>query len=243
MITLFGSGPNFGLPDASPFVTKAETLLRMSKLPFEKALMSFSKAPKGKIPYIEDDGELLGDSTFIRWHLEKKYGIDFDKGLTTEQRATAWAFEKMAEDNLYWVMVDTRWMDDANFKRGPREFFKAAPAVIRPLVVKMIRRRVSKSLHSQGMGRHSSKEIAELGSRSLQSIADHLGSNPFFMGAEPTGADATIFAFVVGAMCPVFQSPLQQAAAGHDNLRRYVGRMTARFYPELGEIAGCKASA
>ena len=79
MITLYGSGPNFGLPDASPFVTKAETLLRMSKLPFEKALMSFSKAPKGKIPYIEDDGQLLGDSTLIRWHLEKKYGIDFDR--------------------------------------------------------------------------------------------------------------------------------------------------------------------
>lgn len=243
MITLFGSGPNFGLPDASPFVTKAETLLRMSKLPFEKALMSFSKAPKGKIPYIGDDGELLGDSTFIRWHLEKKYGIDFDRGLTSEQRAIAWAFEKMAEDNLYWVIVHTRWMDDANFQRGPREFFKAAPAVIRPLVVAMIRRRVSKSLHSQGMGRHDSKEIAELGSRSLQAIADYLDGKPFFMGTEPTGADATIFAFVVSAMCPVFESALQEAAASHDNLRRYVGRVTARFYPELGEIAGCKAAA
>ena len=65
MITLFGSGPNFGLPDASPFVTKAETLLRMSKLPFEKALMSFSKAPKGKIPYIDDDGEMLGELCHI----------------------------------------------------------------------------------------------------------------------------------------------------------------------------------
>lgn len=243
MITLYGSGPNFGLPDASPFVTKAETLLRMSKLPFEKAPMSFSKAPKGKIPYIEDDGELLGDSTLIRWHLEKKYGIDFDKGLTTEQRATAWAFEKMTEDNLYWAIVHTRWMDDSNFERGPREFFKAAPAVIRPLVVAMVRRRVGKSLHSQGMGRHSTKEIAELGSRSLQAIADYLGSKPFFAGAEPSGADATLFAFVVGAMCPVFKSSLQEAAASHDNLRRHVGRMIARFYPELGEIAGCKAAA
>jgi hypothetical protein len=44
-------------------------------------------------------------------------------------------------------------------------------------------------------------------------------------------------------MCPLFESPLQQAAASHDNLRRYVGRMAARFYPELGEIAGCKALA
>lgn len=243
MITLFGSGPNFGLPDASPFVTKAETLLRMSKLPFEKAPMSFSKAPKGKIPYIEDDGELLGDSTLIRWHLEKKYGIDFDKELTAEQRAIAWAFEKMAEDNLYWAVVHMRWMDDANFDRGPKAFFKAAPAIIRPLVVAMIRRRVGKSLHSQGMGRHSPKEIVELGSRSLQAIADYLGSKPLFMGTEPTGVDATIFAFAISSMCPVFKSPLQEAAASHDNLRRYVGRMIARFYPELDEIAGCKAAA
>ena len=135
MITLYGSGPNFGLPDASPFVTKAETLLRMSKLPFEKALMSFSKAPKGKIPYIEDDGQLLGNSTLIRWHLEKKYGIDFDQGLSAEQLAIAWAFEKMAEDNLYWASVYFRWMIDANFRKGPVNFFKGVPAPVRPVVV------------------------------------------------------------------------------------------------------------
>mgnify|MGYP000607287891 CR=1 FL=1 len=162
MITLFGSGPNFGLPDASPFVTKVEILLRMSKLPFEKAMMSFSKAPKGKIPYIDDDGKLLGDSTFIRWHMENKYGIDFDRGLTAEQQAIAWAFEKMAEDNLYWVSVHARWMDDSNFERGPVTFFNAAPAIVRPFVVAMVRRRVRKSLRDQGMGRHSAEEIAAL---------------------------------------------------------------------------------
>jgi glutathione S-transferase len=242
MITLFGSGPNFGLPDASPFVTKLETLLRMSKLPFEKALMSFSKAPKGKIPYIDDDGQLLGDSTLIRWHIEKKYGIDFDHGLTDEQRATAWAFEKMMEDNLYWAIVHARWKDDANFKRGPQEFFKAAPAVIRPLVIAMIRRRVNSALHGHGMGRHGPDEVVALGSRSLGAIAAYLGDKPFFMGMEPTGVDATVFSFFMGARCPLFVSPLQEAAASHDNLRRYAGRMIARYYPELGEIAGCRAA-
>lgn len=243
MIKLFGSGPNFGLPDASPFVTKLETLLRMANLPFEKHPMSFSKAPKGKIPYIEDDDGLLGDSTLIRLHLEKKYQVDFDKSLTTEQRAIAWAFEKMAEDHLYWCTVYTRWMDDANFDRGPRVFFKAAPAPIRPLVTAMVRRQVRKSLHGQGTGRHSATEIFELGSRSLQAISDYLGGKPFVMGAEPSGVDATIFAFVMSAMCPLFISPLQQAAASHDNLRSYIGRMTARFYPEFSELAGCKAAA
>jgi hypothetical protein len=52
-----------------------------------------------------------------------------------------------------------------------------------------------------------------------------------------------MFAFAVSAICPLFESDLQRAAASHDNLRRYVGRMTARFYPELSEIAGCRAAA
>jgi Glutathione S-transferase N-terminal domain len=188
MITLYGSGPNFGLPDASPFVTKAETLLRMSKLPFEKALMSFSKAPKGKIPYIEDDGQLLGDSTLIRWHLEKKYAIDFDQGLSAEQLAIAWAFEKMAEDNLYWASVYFRWMIDDNFRKGPVNFFKDVPVPVRPVVVSMIRRRLRKTLHGQGIGRHSADEITAIGIRSIDAMAPISATSRFSWAACPPGS-------------------------------------------------------
>ena len=62
------------------------------------------------------------------------------------------------------------------------------------------------------------------------------------MGAEPTGVDATIFAFAAGALCPTFDTPIRTAAERHDNLKRYVGRVAARFYPDLGEVAGCKAA-
>src|SRR5215467_2264031 len=105
MITLYNFGPAFGLPDPSPFVTKAEVLLKMANVPYRTDGTGFRKAPKGKVPYIDDDGEIIPDSTFIRWHLEKKYGVDFDRGFSPEQRATAWAFEKMAEDHLYWALV------------------------------------------------------------------------------------------------------------------------------------------
>jgi glutathione S-transferase len=243
VITLYTFGPFFGLPDPSPFVMKAEVLLKMAKLPYRADTGGFSKAPKGKLPYIDDDGAIIADSTFIRWHLEKKYRIDFDQGLDRAQRATTWAFEKMIEDNLYWVIVHDRWADDANFRKGPVRFFDRVPAPIRPLVVMMIRRKVRGALHGQGIGRHSNDEIQVLGTRSIAAIADFLGDKPFFFGAEPTGIDATVFAFVAGALCPHFVSPTRTAAERHDNLRRYVGRMTARFYPELGELAGCKAAA
>jgi glutathione S-transferase len=241
MITLYAFGPQFGLPDPSPFVTKAELLLKMSGQPFRSDTKGFSKAPKGKLPYIDDDGVRIADSTFIRWHLEKKYGVDFDRGLARTERAIAWAFEKMAEDNLYWALVHSRWLDNANFKKGPKVFFQGIPAPVRPVVVAMIRRSVRQALKSHGMGRHSLAEITALAARSIDAIADQLGGKPFFMGAAPSGVDATIFAFVAGTLCPHFESPMRTAAEAHANLKRYVGRMAARYYPEFGEIAGCKA--
>jgi glutathione S-transferase len=243
MITLYAFGTAFGLPDPSPFVTKAELLLKMAGLAYRIDNTGFRRAPKGKLPYIDDDGERIADSTFIRWHLENKYHIDFEKGLSAEQRSVGWAFEKMAEDNLYWALVDARWFDEPNFAKGPREFFRKIPAPVRPLLIAFIRRQLKRTLYGQGMGRHNRAEIVALGTRSIVAIAEFLGTKPFFMGSEPTGVDATIFAFVAGTLCPQFDTPLRTAAECHNNLRRYVGRMTARYYPDLGEIAGCKAAA
>jgi glutathione S-transferase len=243
MITLYTFGAAFGLPDPSPFVTKAEVLLKMAGLAYRIDNTGFRRAPKGKLPYIDDDGERTADSTFIRWHLENKYHIDFEKGLSAEQRAIGWAFEKMAEDNLYWALVDARWFDETNFAKGPREFFRKIPAPVRPLVIAFIRRQLRRTLYGQGMGRHNRAEIVALGTRSIVAIAEFLGTKPFLMGSEPTGVDATIFAFVAGTLCPHFDTPLRTAAESHNILRRYVGRMTARYYPDLGEIAGCKAAA
>ena len=243
MITLYTFGPAFGLPDPSPFVTKAEVLLKMAGLSYRTDPNGFRKAPKGKLPYIEDAGERIADSTFIRRHVEKKYGIDFDRGLSAEQRAIAWAFEKMAEDHLYWALVDARWMDDENFARGPAHFFRRLPAPLRPIMIPLIRRKVHNALWAHGMGRHTRDEIVALGTHSIEAIAGYLGQKPFFFGAEPSGVDATLFAFAAGLLCPRFETPLRSAAERHDNLKRYVGRMTARYYPDRTEIAGCKAAA
>src|SRR5262249_61866948 len=92
---------------------------------------------------------------------------------------------------------------------------------------------------ARGGGRHNPAEIVALGTRSIAAIAEFLGSKPFFLGSEPAGVDATIFAFVAGTLCPRFDTPLRMAAERHDNLGRYVGRMTARSYPALGGMPGC----
>ena len=117
MITLycFRRGP--GLPDFSPFVVKTMLLLKLAGLDYVEDRSGLQRAPKGKLPYIDDEGVIVADSTLIRWHIEKTRGIDLDRGLTSEQRAIAWAAEKMCEDHLYWFVVQARWLEGSGAKK------------------------------------------------------------------------------------------------------------------------------
>ena len=233
MITLFTFGRRFGLPDPSPFVTKTEVLLKMSGLPFRIDTEGFGKAPKGKLPYIDDDGSRVADSTFIRWHIERKHGVDFDAGLDAREKAICWAVEKMCDEHLYWAIIDSRWLVDANFVKGPKAFFDKAPAPIRPLIIAMVRRQVRKAMWGHGIGRHSRDEIEMLAAADIAAIAAILGDKDWMMGPEPRGVDATTWSFVAGALCPFFDSPIRAAAASHANLVAYAERGFARWYPDL----------
>jgi hypothetical protein len=163
MITLYTFGPYFGLPDGIPFVINAMLHLKFAGLVYSEDRGGYGKAPKGKLPYINDGGLIVADSTFIRFHIEKKYGFDFDAGLDAAQKATAWTVEKMCEEHLYWALVASRWIDDANFAKGPAQFFKVVPMPFRPIVQRLIRRKVKNTLKLQGFWRHT--QASKLSSR------------------------------------------------------------------------------
>jgi glutathione S-transferase len=234
VITLYTFGPLFGLPDASPFVMKAEMLLKLAKLEYQTSNKGFMRAPKGKLPYIDDNGTIVADSTLIRLYLEQKHGIDFDRALSARERGIAWAVEKMLEDHLYWVLVYWRWMKDANFEKGPANFFKRAPAFIRPLIIWKVRGKVRSTLHAHGIGRHNEAEMTAMSDRAFEALSLLLGENRYLMGSEPCGADATAFAFIAGSLCPLFESPAHAKARTLPNLIAYRERMMSEFYPNWG---------
>ncbi|NJL08195.1 MAG: glutathione S-transferase family protein [Methylacidiphilales bacterium] len=234
MITLYGFGAAFGQPDPSPFVLKTELLLKFAGLPYRIDTSGMMRAPKGKLPYIDDDGTLVPDSTFIRFHIEKKYSFDFDSGLDAKERAIAWAVEKMIEDQLYWALVHDRWMDDNNFTVGPKTFFKRIPPPLRQLAIVLIRRKIRDAMKGQGFGRHSRAEVAELTGRVVDSVAAILGDRPFLMGNAPCGADATVAGMLIAILCPIFDSPTRTAIERHANLVAYRDRMMERYFPPGG---------
>lgn len=233
MITLHTFGPMLGMPDPSPFCMKAMALLKLSGLDFVvEPGADPRKAPKGKIPWAEDDGIIVPDSTFLRLHLEKKHGIDFYPGMSAVDKAVAWAFEKMCEEHLYFCAVHERWTVDANFNKGPRKFFDTVPAVVRPLIIGMVRKNIKRDLKGQGIGRHTRSEINELMRHDMQALADFLGDKTYFLGDTVTGADAVVHSFVSAALTPLFDGPLHDAARGHANLVAYASRLDARWYAD-----------
>src|ERR1700761_9179289 len=205
MITLYGFGPGFGLPDASP---------------------------KGQLPFIEDDGEMIADSTFIRAHIEATYGVDLDVDLSPVERAQAWALERMIENHLGWCMVHARWILKANFDKGPSHFFDAAPVGVREAAW----RQVNANVKAVGIGRHSDDEIADLGEKSLDALSHILGDKRFLMGDQAVAVDAVAFAMLAAILTPFFDSPLRRRAERFANLVAYRDRLMRRVYPSFSVV-------
>ena len=233
MITLYGFGAGFGLPEISPFVTKTEVQLKMAGLAYRKERAMPPASPKGQLPFIEDDGEKIADSTFIRAHIERKYGFDFDAGLDREVRARAWAFERMIEHHVYWALVGARWVDADNFAKGPSHFFDGAPSDKREQLRENAQFRVAENYLLSGLGRHAPDDDVELALRSILALSVQLGTKPYLMGDKPCGADATAFGALGGILTPFFSSKLREEVETFANLTAYVDRMMRQYYPDF----------
>ncbi|CCE11502.1 conserved hypothetical protein [Bradyrhizobium sp. STM 3843] len=242
MITLFGLGTGFGLPEISPFATKTEVQLKMAGLAYRKQRAMPPASPKGQLPFIEDDGELIADSTFIRAHLERKYGFDFDDGYDLEARAQAWACERMIEHHLYFALVGARWVDPVNFAKGPSHFFDGAPDDKRERLREDAQFRVAENYLISGLGRHAPGDDIELAVRSVRALAVQLGDKPYLMGDKPCGTDATAFAVLAGILTPFFESDLRRRVETFGNLVAYVDRMMAQYYPEFAWSTAAEAA-
>jgi glutathione S-transferase len=220
-----------GAPDSSPFVIKTMMLLTLAGLEYRAVRSNPFKAPLRFLPYIEDEGVTVTDSTLIRHHLEQKYGCDFDLYLSPQQKALAWAIERMCEDHLYFAMLESRWLDRPNFGKGVSTMFGVVPAPLRPVARMVLRRMNAARLRGHGLGRLSKEKIARLATCDIDSLARLLGDKPYLMGSQPCGADATVFGIVTSILTPPLYSPLRAAMGKHTNLVAYRDRLMGEYFP------------
>ncbi len=229
MIELHQFPPAFGLPNLSSFCLKLETWLRMVGLEFTVVQETDTRrAPLGKMPWIVDDGVAIGDSSLVIEHLKRTRGLDPDAPLTRAQAATALAVQRLVENHLYHVLVYYRWVAS-----GPEvisRFFAGLPALVRPVAIRLVRRKIARDLRGHGISLHRDEDIWRMGRQDLSALSRLLGEQPFFFGAEPTTTDATVFGLVVMFVRSPAEPSLVEHARSLGNLEPYCDRMLERYF-------------
>ena len=85
----------------SPPCIKLETFLRMAKIPYV-SVYGFNFSKKGKVPWIEWNGQEIADSNFCIQFLMKEFQVDIDSHLSATEKAIAHSVRTMLEENTYW---------------------------------------------------------------------------------------------------------------------------------------------
>jgi len=233
MLILHQFQRTWGIPNLSPFCCKIETYLRMADIDYDiKPTLPF-RAPKGKLPYIDDRGLTLGDSRFIIAHLKSAYK-DLDDQLTPSESAISTALQRLIEEHLFWIALYSRWQyTDDNWQTNKQAIFGGLPPLIRDIVANRWRLKIKQQIFGHGTGRHRPEEIFALGQEDIDALSASLGTQPFFLGDEPTTLDASAFGLLINIIgCPI-ESPLKDYGLSKKNLVNYVERIEQEFYPEL----------
>lgn len=238
MVTLYGFGKRFNVMDASPFVVKVDLFLKMSNLPYKviSDVRHMKLAPKGKFPFIDDDGHKVADSAAIMEYLTDKYQINLDEKLTAEQSAQAYLLTKSLDEGLYWCLVYSRWIANDSWPVVKKAFFGAMPLPLRLIVPNIWRKSVRKNLHGQGFGRHSETELLAITDKILNAFSTLLADKHYFFGDEHCSFDAVVYShlcqFISARYEDDFESDFSKRAKQYDNLVKFCQRIENQFYNE-----------
>ena len=226
MIKLYQPRRAFGLPNPSAFCVKLEAYLRLAEIPYQPEYGEPKDAPKGKVPWIDDDGFVLADSTFIIQYLKDKYGNPVDSWLSAEAMALGHAIKRMVEESLYFVSSYSKWADDAGFKIYSAELFAGMPEEQLAYVPDMVRKRAIDKLYAQGISRHSTAGVYEIGCRDVSSFG-------ILLGDKPSSFDASAFGVIGNLKDGPFPSPVRDAIRNTDNIANYIDRIRDEIFSDL----------
>ncbi|MFT5797081.1 MAG: glutathione S-transferase [Candidatus Azotimanducaceae bacterium] len=227
MITLITYPAQFGTRSSSPFCIKAEYLLNMAGVPWQRQDENDPrKWPKAKLPAITVDTDIIGDSDGIRLYLEGQ-GADFDKNLTDIEKAQSHTFIRMAEEHMYFHLVMDRWGNDAVWPTIRDVYFGDIPKLPRLIIARGLRAKLMKGMLAQGLGRLSPAERMERLEPDLQAIRSQLSQGNFLFGSEPCVADTSVASVLAAMRATPIKTDLSQRIASDQLLSDYIDRVDA----------------
>lgn len=239
------------LPSLSSYCLKVETWLRLNGIKFENVDHKMKyKSKKGQLPFIELNGEEIGESSIILRELSQKFDKDIDACLTTDQKNVAHATISMIENHLVWVVAYWRTKNLDQMLKGYKVNLQHAlgTRIPNPLLNfffkftfgrKLDWLQGARKVKAQGMGIHTAEEVLQFGCDDLKVLCDMLADKPFFFGDEPTTLDVVAFAnlaqilYIDKEVSFALRDYMQENCP---NLVGHCSRMKERCFPDWDEI-------
>lgn len=230
-LRLYTFTPNFGLTTGGPFGLKLEACFRMLGVPYDLVFENdVRKGPKRKSPWIEDGKLRLGDSELILEHVARTRGRRLDEQLTPVERGRSHVLRRMLEEHYHQVFEYELIVLDTGFERMKKIMAGEIPAVLRPVVIPLVRRGFKHHLFERGIGRHSPEEVEAMGRADVDALAAWLGDRHWFIADQPTKADASAFGLLAVAIRSDLGTPVCRYTRTQPNLVAFVDRMIARLF-------------
>lgn len=220
MLTLYSYPELFGVADNNGYGLKVYAFLKLTGVSFvHEHLFDASKAPCGQLPYIDDDGEVVGDSDTIIVHVKRKYGLTIDDGLTQAQRDTSHMIDRMLDD-LYWIMSYSRWKDERYWPAFSAALRREHPILTEELLLKA-KEYNAQRYYFQGIGRYTPDQAYARGLADLEVLAHLIPAQGYVHGAKPTSIDAAVYGFIANIYFYDIETPLKELVVAHSNLVRH----------------------
>jgi glutathione S-transferase len=220
MLTLYSYPTLFGVADNNAYGLKVFAFLKLAGVPFRhEHIFDAAAAPRAQLPYIEDDGEVIGDSAAIIAYVTEKYRVTLDHALTQDERDNDLMVGRMLDD-LYWVMSYSRWKDERYWHLFRDALLREHP-VLTEDALRNAKAFNEQRYYFQGIGRYEPDAAMARGLADLAVLARIVPAEGYVHGNTPTSIDAGLYGFIANIFFYDIDTPLKQFVAAHGNLVRH----------------------
>lgn len=225
-LKVFTFSPAWGLPSSGPFALKLLKWLDLAGIPFSQVIEDVpNKGPKGKNPWVELDGERIGDTEIIIDLLAKRSGFDIDAGLTPAQRGVSHATRRMVEEHFHMILEWELFVHPAGVVGARKIAERSVPAPLAGLAAGYMAKRFARQLHARGIARHAPAIIAEKARADLDALEALFGGQSFLTGERLSMGDISAYGMLYPMACWPMRTPAADDIKSRAKLMTYLERV------------------
>lgn len=225
-IVLYQFPPGYGMDvSVSPYCAKLELYFRLTDREYSTETGNVFKSPSKAVPYVRwEDGTIEAESDQIIARLEEM-GPSLDEGISESDREKGKQGQAIAESAIYFSCLHHRFADDETWPHQRETVRALVPALLSPILTRVIRRGQISKCRDHGFG---SETGYEKGISAVRELSQNLNESDYFLGSDVRTYDCAIWGNLANCAATVTPNPVRDAIRSDARLVKYIKRLSER---------------